>query len=50
METLAIVVVIILAVAVIVLLIRRNVKDLQDSDPELTDELEKAKEQGKDIK
>lgn len=50
MQTAIIVIIILLALGFILLLVRRNVKDEQDINPELTDELEKERHKGKDIK
>ncbi|RKR83427.1 hypothetical protein BDD43_3635 [Mucilaginibacter gracilis] len=50
METTVIVIIVLLALAFIFFLIRRNAKDENDINPDLTDELEKRKSEGKDIK
>ena len=50
LNTPEVIVVIIIAVAIIIFLIWRNMKDEQDADPELTDELEKRKKRQDNIK
>lgn len=50
METTLIVVVVLIAIAFVLFLIRQNLKDEKDTNPELTNKLEKEKEQHRDIK
>jgi len=50
LNTPEVIVVIVIAVAIIIFLIWKNIRDEQDTDPELTDELKKSKKRQDNIK